>query len=177
LVQTSVWQSPPTLQILPAAHLGHDPPQSLSVSLPFLTLSLQAGAAQVSATGVHTPLSQSPPTAHFSPVAQSSQFGPPQSTSVSAPFFWPSAQFGAAQRFALQTLLAQSVGAPQDLPAPQPGQVAPPQSESLSSWFFTPSVHDGASHLALVHELLKQSLAAWHVPPVAHPGQPAPPQS
>src|SRR5436190_2068546 len=90
-VQTPVTQAPATLQVLVAAHLVHEPPQSLSVSLPFLTLSLHCGAAQVPA--VQTPLSQSAPTEHLLPGTHGLQVAPPQSRSVSLPFFTPSAQF------------------------------------------------------------------------------------
>jgi hypothetical protein len=90
-VQTAVVQSPGPAHVLPAAHLGQVPPQSLSVSLPFFTVSLQAGAAQTPA--LHTPLSQSVPTVHLPPGAHGLQVAPPQSRSVSLPFFTPSAQF------------------------------------------------------------------------------------
>jgi hypothetical protein len=40
-----VAQSAATEQDLPSAHGGHDPPQSTSVSVPFLTPSVQLGAA------------------------------------------------------------------------------------------------------------------------------------
>ena len=66
------------------------------------------------------------PTAHLA--AQE----PPQSVSVSLPFFTVSLQLGAWQ-VTLQTLLEQSLGAVQVLPVPQRAHdVAPPQSMSLS---------------------------------------------
>jgi hypothetical protein len=43
---------------------------------------------------VQTPLAQSPPTPQVSPVAQPGQMPPPQSRSVSAPFWKPSLQVG-----------------------------------------------------------------------------------
>ena len=42
---TPLWQSEPALHVLPAAHLPQlAPPQSTSVSVPFLTKSVQLGA-------------------------------------------------------------------------------------------------------------------------------------
>jgi hypothetical protein len=60
------------------------PPQSTSVSAPFLTLSAQLAAWQMLPT--HTPLWQSPPFAHCLPAALFGQLAPPQSVSVSVPF-------------------------------------------------------------------------------------------
>jgi hypothetical protein len=45
LVHTELVQSEPTPHVFPAAHFGHVPPPQLrSVSLPFLTWSVQLGA-------------------------------------------------------------------------------------------------------------------------------------
>ena len=52
------------------------------------------GAAQI--PEVQVPLEQSVPTAQTLPVAHAGQVPPPQSTSVSAPFFAPSVHVGAA---------------------------------------------------------------------------------
>jgi hypothetical protein len=56
---------------------------------------------------------------------------PPQSWSVSVPFWTPSVQVGAEQ-VTLQTPPKQSVGAPHFLPVPHLPQLGPPQSMSLS---------------------------------------------
>jgi hypothetical protein len=56
----SVW----TLQCFPLGHFGQLPPQSTSVSSPFLTPSLQVGAG-----GVQTPCTQVSPEAHTVPQA------------------------------------------------------------------------------------------------------------
>src|SRR6185369_10606224 len=62
--QKPVTQSPPTKHFLFVAHLLQvGPPQSVSVSMPFCTMSLHAGAEQVFDTE-QTPLAQSPPTRH-----------------------------------------------------------------------------------------------------------------
>jgi hypothetical protein len=59
------------------------PPQSVSLSVPFLTPSEQLAARHTLA--VHTPLAQSELIAQPRPVLQAPQVPPPQSTSVSLP--------------------------------------------------------------------------------------------
>ena len=86
--QFPLWQSVPTLHILPFAHAGHPgppPPQSTSVSVPLRTPSLQVGAWQVWLAGLHTRLVQSDPKRQCLPTAHGGQVPPPQSTSVSIP--------------------------------------------------------------------------------------------
>jgi hypothetical protein len=57
-LQMLLMQSVPTLQLLPDGHAGHvPPPQSTSVSFPFLTRSVQVGAWHV--PPMQTPLTQS----------------------------------------------------------------------------------------------------------------------
>jgi hypothetical protein len=41
---TPLWQSAATVHVLPSAHLPQLPPQSVSVSLPFFTVSEHVGA-------------------------------------------------------------------------------------------------------------------------------------
>src|SRR5207244_1575965 len=78
------------LHFFGGAHFGHEmPPQSTSVSKPFLTRSVQTGARQVT---LQTPLPQSPETTHFFPAVHLGHRPPPQSTSVSEPFCVVSAQ-------------------------------------------------------------------------------------
>jgi len=91
-------QSPPEPHRLPTAHPSHVPPQSSSVSGPFLTLSEQDGAAQTSGVPSQTPLAQSKAAVQDLPFAQGAQ-GPPQSESVSLPFFTPSSQADGVQAF------------------------------------------------------------------------------
>jgi hypothetical protein len=72
------------------------PPQSTSVSLPFMMLSVQLMPAQVPL--VQWLLTQSEASSQSSSVPQRGQaVGPPQSTSVSAPFMTPSSQATAWQ--------------------------------------------------------------------------------
>jgi hypothetical protein len=59
-----------------------------------VTPSSQLGAAHCVA--LQTLLSQSLPSAQWPPEGQGEHDAPPQSTSVSAPFSWPSVQLGAA---------------------------------------------------------------------------------
>jgi hypothetical protein len=69
---------------------------------------------------------------------------PPQSTSVSAPFFTTSEQLGAWQMLLMHTPLWQSVATLHVLPAAHLPQLAPPQSVSVSVPFLTLSAHVGA---------------------------------
>jgi len=88
-----VWQSPFATQVAPspqAPQLG--PPQSTSLSPPFLTPSEHVGAWQTPLT--HTPLWPSPPLEQPPPVPHAAH-GPPQSMPVSPPFCAPSLHDGA----------------------------------------------------------------------------------
>src|SRR5437870_5180405 len=71
-------------------HDGQLPPQSTSVSLPFLTPSLHDGGWQALFT--HSPFMQSVPMRQPCMSAHLLQSGPPQSTSVSMPFLIMSLQ-------------------------------------------------------------------------------------
>jgi hypothetical protein len=95
-MHTPLWQSPPVAHVLPAAHLPQlAPPQSVSVSVPFFTLSPHVGAWHLSGLPEHTPLWQSEPAAHVLLVGHFAHVPPPQSVSVSAPFFTASVQVAA----------------------------------------------------------------------------------
>jgi hypothetical protein len=95
------WQTPPVQiplaqsvlvkQLRPFAHFGHGPPQSTSVSAPFLTPSVHDAAWHLPA--LQTRLWQSLPTEQFFPLLQGVQL-PPQSTSDSVPFLIPSVHVG-----------------------------------------------------------------------------------
>jgi hypothetical protein len=90
-------------------------------------------------------------------MSQPRQFDPPQSMSLSLPFFTPSAQLGAWHRPAVQSRLAQSPFPPQVLPGAHAVQRDPPQSTSLSPAFCVPSEHVAATQTPLVHTKLSQS--------------------
>src|SRR5438045_9657411 len=98
----------------------------MSDSVPFFTVSLHVGVWQM--PPVQTPLVQSPaseqcrPLPHFFDGAQL----PPQSTSVSVPFFTVSLHVGAAQVVPLQTPLAQSAPVVPPPPAAPPAHLAAP---------------------------------------------------
>src|SRR4029079_2211714 len=95
--QMPLEQSPPTLQDWVSAHLlGQVPPQSVSVSVPFFTPSLHAGALHFFVFESQTPLWQSPEAAHALPSAHLLGQEPPQSVSVSVPFLIVSLHGGAA---------------------------------------------------------------------------------
>jgi hypothetical protein len=186
--QTPLLQSDGTVHVFGFGQRGHPgtgigPPQSTSLSPWFLTVSEQVGCWQVlfGATPVHTTLVQSPATTQDSPGSQSPQVPPPQSMSVSAPFFTLSPHVGAWQVLfgatPVQTPLWQSPATTHVLPTPQSAQ-GPPQSTSLSPWFFTPSPQVGAAHWPLLQTPLAQSLAPRHVFAAAQRGHGvAPPQS
>jgi hypothetical protein len=57
-------QSASTLQASPSGHPGHAPPQSTSVSLPFLLLSLQLGGGGTQALSLQISPGQSPSSRH-----------------------------------------------------------------------------------------------------------------
>jgi hypothetical protein len=128
----------------------HGPPQSMPVSVPFFTVSVQLGAvqrliAEQAPLAQSTPVLQPPPSAHL--------FGqePPQSTPVSEPFWRLSVHDGAWQ-VPLHTASTQSAGTEHPFPSAHWGQL-PPQSTSVSSPSFVPSeqVAGGKEHTPLVH--------------------------
>jgi hypothetical protein len=129
------------------------PPQSMSVSLPFLMASLQLAATHL--PFVHFPLlgsTQSALVLHSLFTAQPPQL-PPQSTSVSLPFWTPSLQAAAAHFLATHLPLAgsaQSASLAQPLWGGQPPQL-PPQSTSVSLPFFTASPQVAATHAPCAH--------------------------
>jgi len=127
-------QSASALQLLPHAHTGHvPPPQSTSVSLAFFTPSLQLGVEQVFALESQTPLVQSPPEEQPRPSPHFAGHEPPQSLSVSLPFFCPSLQVAVEQSFAdgSHTRLEQSAPEAHFCPSPHCWH-EPPQSTSVS---------------------------------------------
>ncbi len=125
---------------------------------------------------MHTPETQSPAETHAFPFAQGAHDVPPQSVSVSAPFFTPSEQPGAEHSSPAHTADAQSVPVMHESPWLHGGQL-PPQSKSVSSPFLTPSEQLGARHrLLLPHTPLWQSAPVEQPPPVVQPGH-EPPQS
>jgi hypothetical protein len=142
-VHTSLAQSLPLTQPWPGPHRAHVlPPQSVPVSLPFFTPSVQLGATHLFA--VHTWLEQSELPLQPCPVPQVGH-DPPQSVPVSEPFFTVSVQVGARHVPLVHTPLEQSLAPPHVEPSAHglPGHAAP-QSRPPSLPFFTPSLHVGA---------------------------------
>jgi hypothetical protein len=89
--QTLLAQSVLPLHALFAPHAWQfEPPQSVSVSVPFLTPSVQLEDAHSLVKLSHFPLWQSAFTWQVIAVAQAEHDEPPQSTSVSELFFLPS---------------------------------------------------------------------------------------
>ena len=182
--QLPLRQSPTLLQVCPAAHLGQTgPPQSVSVSPPFLMPSTQVGLAGTQTLAAQAPLLQSEPTLQIHPFWHLPQAFPPQSTSVSVPFFTLSLQgaLGTMQvlfwHWAKPPTSTQSVAAVQALPMAHLGQLAPPQSTSLSLPFLSPSLQVAATtaHTPPTQPALRQSVLPLQVLPLAHLPQVPPP--
>jgi hypothetical protein len=111
-----------------------------------LTASLQVAVWQVTE---QTKLVQSVEATQVLPEPQAVHTEPPQSVSVSLPFFAKSVQLALWQKPPEQTPPRQSLLAAQCLPAPHFGHTAPPQSTSVSEPFFTTSVQLAAWHVVL----------------------------
>lgn len=143
-LQSLLLQSLPEAHTFPGSHFWHVvPPQSMSDSEPFLVKSPHVGAAHFEL--VQTALWQSVPTRHAAVAAHFvvQVVPPPQSVSVSVPFFTPSGHFGTWQVLAVvpeHTPDWQSSATAQTLPFAQGahGEV-PPQSTSDSPWFLVTS--------------------------------------
>jgi len=107
---------------------------------------------------------------------------PPQSTSLSVPFFTLSVQTGAAHLVAVQTPLMQSPAPPQEALVLHFVAQVPPQSLSVSLPFFTPSMQLGVWHLRAVEPAPAAQTCDWQSAPPAQlspssQGAQAPPQS
>src|SRR4051812_43939978 len=102
------------------------------------------------------PLVQSEPARHILPSAHFAHM-PPQSTSVSVPFFILSLHDGAVLHTLLvQTALRQSLPSWHILPSSQAGHVPPPQSTSVSLPSCSMFMHCDGAHIPLVHVMLRQ---------------------
>jgi hypothetical protein len=120
-------------------------------------------------------LPQSVPLLHVFPTAHAGH-DPPQSTSVSVPFFTVSVHVGLAQSLFLQRPLVQSPSTPHPEPTGQRGHALPPQSTPDSLPFFTLSEHVGTAQAPELQTPLPQSVASSHALPVGQGAQ-VPPQS
>ena len=134
--QSLLVQSAATLQALVSAHLVvQEPPQSMSVSSPFLTLSVQLALVQVSLVASHTRLTQSVLILHALSSPQAGQVPPPQSTSVSLPFFLLSLQVGLGMSVLISLPASFPASRPASAPARSlfaPPSVCPPCNDSKS---------------------------------------------
>ena len=168
-------QSAGTAQPFVAAHgaalVGAPPPQSTSVSVPFLMPSELDGGAHLPSPP-HERLTQSLPALQFLP---SSHFGalvgavPPQSTSLSVPFWSPSVALGGEHSPAMQLLFSQSVATPQVLPSMHRGATEPPQSTSLSSPSFEPFDAIEGTHAPSMQRAPAQVVSSVHFAPGTQP--------
>lgn len=122
------------------------------------------------------PPAQSPSTAQPFP-GPHGEHGPPQSVSVSCPFWSASLHDDAKHEPPTQTLLAQSDPFPQPFPSPHFSQAGPPQSTSVSEPSFVLSIQLGVEHIPPEHIPPAQSPSTSHDFPSAHRAQADPPQS
>jgi hypothetical protein len=169
--QAPLEQSPLTVQALPAAQPGQTPPQSTSVSTPFLTASAQLAGWQV--PPLQTPLVQSPGAPQVLPSGHGAQVPPPQSTAVSAPFFTPSTQLATRQDPAAQTPLGQSAPPTHWTHAPAPSHRTPPlevhaEPAGLGDWLGTPATQTPTLQSPLGDGRSTSSLAATRSPLPSH---------
>ncbi len=133
-------QSDGTAQRLDLGHRGQSaPPQSMSVSVPFLTASEHDAARHVPR---HTLDAQSEETRHTAPSLQALH-DPPQSLSVSLPFLTPSVHVGDVQEPLLHTRDVQSVLAAHVEKSGHGGH-DPPQSVAVSVPFRVPFAQEPA---------------------------------
>jgi hypothetical protein len=135
----------------PSSELKAGGPRPAVESLPDGACSLPIGASSApywQLKALQIPLVQSEALVQCLPEPQVGQLPPPQSMSVSVPFWTPSVQLAALQLPPWHTWVVQSEPKTQLWPTAQLGQLPPPQSTSVSVPFFTPSVQ----------------LAAWQVP-------------
>jgi hypothetical protein len=103
---------------------------------------------------------------------------PPQSTSVSVPFFRVSPQLASWHFPLTQCALAQSPFFLQPLPFGQGPQASPPQSWSVSVPPFSPSVQPGPTHTRVTaHTPVAQSPDTWQPAPTPQALHAPPPQS
>src|SRR6185295_10803812 len=87
---------------------------------------------------------------------------PPQSTSLSEPFFTLSSHLGTAQAIAAQMWLTQSPEIAHFLPVPHPPQEEPPQSTSVSEPFSMVSAHANGTQMLDRQIFSMQSLPTAH---------------
>ncbi|HVU03081.1 MAG TPA: hypothetical protein VHE30_15075 [Polyangiaceae bacterium] len=104
---------------------------------------------------------QSVPVRHFFPEPQAVQVPPPQSTSVSLPF-WTASLHAGVRQVPLQTPEVQSLAAVHVLLSTHFGQPPPPQSTSVSLPFFARSVQLGVAHVVPLQTALAQSVGMAH---------------
>jgi hypothetical protein len=193
--QLALMQSAAVTHVSPATHLGQElPPQSTSLSVPFLMASAQVTPMHV--PFLHESVVQSDATTQRWVSLQGGQ-APPQSISVSVPFLTLSLHAAGWQTELMHDCEIQSALVLQAWFVRQAGHATPPQSTSVSLAFFTPSVHAAARQVwmspasagepappdvvppsagPLEQMLVAQSLGSVHTVPGGHPMQ-GPPQS
>jgi hypothetical protein len=169
----------------PVAHFrAHEPPQSMSASVPFRMPSTQVSLTHTPET-LQAPLVQSAEDRQRWPTAQRlvQPEALPQSRSDSAPLTTPSRHRFSVQRRSPPTGLPQKPGlqsllAVQSCPGPQRmAFVGPPQSTSVSPWLSTMSSDRPPRQVAPVQMALRQSCPVVHAVPRGQVAPHVPPQS
>jgi hypothetical protein len=146
------------LQCFRSAHLGQaGPPQSMSVSCPFCTPSVQVDAAQT--FDLHTLSTQSLAILHALPSAHGAHTEPPQSTSVSSRSLIPSVQCATTQ-------------------LPMPSQTLPEPQAVFAATGVLRHVWLAASHVGVAHSPTDGHCdALLHATQLPLPSHTAPPLS
>ncbi len=176
--QTPEIQSVGTSQFPGAAQAGQSgPPQSTSVSFPLGAPSWQVGAAQVLVASSQTSETQSSASPQPSSVSHVEPHSPPQSSSVSEPFWVPSVHEGGWQTSIRQTVEVQSVVSRHESPSSHGPQVSPPQSTSDSLPLWMPSRQVAAVHEPSPQASDRQSSPSSQPSPSSHGPHEGPPQS
>ncbi len=158
--------------IAPAAPVSPAPHDRM----PAVSAVAHDGSAHVPVPIEHAVEAQSVPFVHFLSrrhagalyvVVPSLTPSPPQSTSVSPPFFTPSLDVGTTHALAVHASSWQSAFALHAFMSAHFGAVAPPQSTSVSSPSFFPSVGDGSAQVPMLHAPAQSSFVL-HACPAAH---------
>jgi hypothetical protein len=153
----------------PCTHIveGGQPPQ-VTTTLQLLAIGPQRPRQVItSIIGVQQVCaSQTPPVQSLAPLqvlvsVQGGHAPPPQSMSLSVPFFTASPQVGLLHTLPLHTPLTQSLGPAQCRPSPH-GLHGPPQSVSVSPPSFTMSEQPIGTQLAALQSLPGQSASLRH---------------
>ena len=161
-MQTPLWQSAPATQRLAVGARRAGAAAAVDVGLAAVLHAVGAGRRLADVAAVQTPLLAVAPLPRSPGRRRTPGSVPPQSTSVSVPFFTPSVQVGGRADAAVADA-ARAVAVDRAGPAPSRARrgSVPPQSTSVSVPFFTPSRAASARRTSAVADarLLQSALA------------------